>query len=38
MTTAARLIQRLERHTKLAPFQRRFVRGAFRPGVLKAVL
>ena len=38
MTTAAKLIERLERHATLAPFQRRFIRGAFRPGVLKAVL
>ena len=38
MSTSKRLIERLERHAKLAPFQRRFIRGAFRPGVLKAVL
>ena len=35
MTTAARLIARLP---ELAPFQRRFVRGAFRPGVFTAIL
>ena len=38
MTTAATLIERFERRAKLAPFQRRFLRGAFRPGILKAVL
>ena len=38
MSTARNLIDRLERHATLAPFQRRFLRGAFRPGVLKAVL
>ena len=42
MTTATRLIERLierlEKHCALAPFQRRFVRGAFRPGIHNAVL
>ena len=37
-TAANRLIERLEKRQALAPFQRRFIRGAFRPGVMKAVL
>ena len=38
MTTARRLIERLEKRTPLAPFQRRFIRGAFKPGIFNAVL
>ena len=37
MTTATRLIERLETHCALAPFQRRFIRGAFAPGIFNAV-
>ena len=33
-----RVIAFLERHQRLAPFQRRFVRGAFRPGIDLAAL
>ena len=36
--TAAKLITWLERRRPLAPFQRRFVRGAFRPDVYTAIL
>ena len=37
-STSARLIERLEGHCALAPFQRRFIRGAFAPGIFSAVL
>lgn len=37
-TTAARLIEWINRRQPLAPFQRRFIRGAFRPDCYKAVL
>ena len=36
--TAAKLIAWLQRRRPLAPFQRRFLRGAFRPGVYTGIL
>ena len=35
---AARLIAWIEQRVRLAPFQRRWIRGAFRPGCYKAIL